>query len=90
MTCSGAGYGGPGHGGAMAGGAELSAVMANRIWGQLEQRDKGEKEEELTGSWPVQTTGPGKRRSERDGEADLRWPRRGKMSGRRSGAPLVA
>ena len=42
---------------------------------------EGEKEEELTGSWPVQTTGPGKRRSERDGEADLRRPRRGKTSG---------
>ena len=28
-----------GHDGDMAGGVELSAVMANGVWGQLEQRD---------------------------------------------------
>ena len=45
------------------------------------ENGKGEKEEELTGSWPVQTTGPGKRRWWRiDGE-DPRRPARGKTSG---------
>ena len=55
--------------------AKVAAAVCKR------ENGEGEKEEELTGSWPVQTTGPGKRRSERDGEADLRRPRRGKTSG---------
>ena len=38
VTCIGAGCSGPGHGGAMAGGAELSAVMANGVRGQIERR----------------------------------------------------
>ena len=41
VTCSGAGCGGPGHGGAMAGGAELSAVMANGVWGSLSNVTRG-------------------------------------------------
>ena len=39
LTCSFSGLRVCGHDGDMAGGAELSAVMANGVWGQLEQHD---------------------------------------------------
>ena len=55
--------------------AVISVAARNRPWGE------GKMTAGLTGSRMGGSFGSGKRRSERDGEADLRWPRRGKTSG---------
>ena len=66
--------------------AELGAVAV-----VLESENgKGEEEEELTGSRLEQTASSGRRRRRRIDGGGPRWPRRGKASGRRFGASLVA
>ena len=65
----------------MAGGGGVSVVGKAATTACKRENREGEKEEELTGSWPVQTTGPGKRRWwQIDGE-DPRRPARGENVG---------
>ena len=55
----------------MAGGAELSAMMANGVRGQLERRGKGEKREKLTVSAEGVEAGSGKLGRRQNADDDL-------------------
>ena len=63
-----------GHGGDMAGGAELSASMAEGVGGCGRARGEGDTMAELTAVAGERSVSSGKGWSERGGEGDLRWP----------------